>query len=223
MKNELSADGDFSYKSRIKSDYDSAIAYTSRKKRKHDAEMRLLLKGMNGIPSSHTVLDAPCGVGRASIVLARQGYVVTGIDLGEGAVSVAQEQAAEAGVDVTIERDDVEALSYGDKQFDATVCFRLFHHFPDDAVRQRVINELCRVSRSTVVISYLSAYSATSLKRQLIKAITGRQHKQYATRLRDLSAFFESNGFTLERDIPLSRFFHSLHLAVFTANPDAMA
>ena len=46
-------------------------------------------------------------------------------------------QEPEAPPAPVIERQDIEAMTYADKAFDTIVCFRLFHHFPDRAIRAR--------------------------------------------------------------------------------------
>ena len=71
---------------RVKSDVESAQSYSQRKQDKHEQEMAMLAKAFAKTKDVQKVLDAPCGVGRASIWLAQQGKQVTGIDLGEAAL-----------------------------------------------------------------------------------------------------------------------------------------
>ncbi len=50
--------------------------------------------------SARRVLDVSCGTGQHVLALARRGYAVTGADISAGMVAQAQENAAEAGLDV---------------------------------------------------------------------------------------------------------------------------
>ncbi|HOD80475.1 MAG: putative methyltransferase YcgJ [Planctomycetes bacterium ADurb.Bin126] len=207
------------YKLRIKSQVSVAESYaTGRRGDRHAREMRLVERGLTWLdPSIRTVLDAPCGAGRATVLLARHGYEVTGCDLGDGAVEVAGRAVAEAGVQARVEKADIEHLPYADASFDAILCFRMFHHFPTPDIRSRVVAELCRVASRYVLISYLEPLSWTSLRRRLLKARYqhGRHAVQYATSVRELEGYFREHGFSLTACLPEMRFFHSLWLAVF--------
>ena len=96
----------------------------------------------------------PCGGGRVTSHLARQGYVMTAADLSDSMIRIAQETLAEQGFPVTIEKQDIERMTFADRSFDSIISFRLFHHFPTREIRQRRGEELCRVARSYVAPSY---------------------------------------------------------------------
>lgn len=205
------------YRARIKDTPAAAESYTRRRQRKHDAEMALIRRALTYVEGVESFLDAPCGAGRATIMLAREGFKATGVDLGEGAVTVARRKVMEARVTASIEKGDIENLPFGENAFDATLCFRLYHHFPDDEVRKRMIAALCRVSRKYVVISYFSPLSPTSIRRYLRAALFNEPSRQVATSLTSLRRLFREQGFHLVRNIPQRRFLNTLHLAVFRA------
>jgi SAM-dependent methyltransferase len=78
------------------------------------------------------VLDAPCGVGRHSIELARRGYHVTGIDIAPPLLDDARQKAKEHGVKVRWEQRDMRDLPWKG-EFDAAFCFwGSFGYFDDD-------------------------------------------------------------------------------------------
>jgi len=203
------------YKTRIKSDMKSAESYTHRKQSKHDAEMQLIRRALAHVSDVDTFLDIPCGAGRASILLAREGFDTTGADLGEAVSSVAAAKVAESGVPAVIEQADLENMTYDDSSFDAILCFRLYHHFPDDEVRERAISELCRVAKKYVLISYLSPNSFTSIKRMVRERSGKKPSRQNATSLKSIERYFNQHGFVLAKDVPQLTFIHTLHLAVF--------
>jgi len=203
------------YKQRIKNDMTSALDYTNRKASKHRAEMNLISEGLKYTNNVTTFLDAPCGTGRATILLSKMGYKTTGVDLGQSALEVTKQKIKEADVTATVEAADIEDMPYLDKSFDAILCFRLYHHFPNDHIRRKVIQELCRVADKYVVISYMSPYSFTSVKRKLKHIFFNKQSIQHATSLASIEGYFEQEGFQLVKNIPRKRWVHTLHLAVF--------
>ena len=202
------------YRKRIKTDAEAAESYTRRKADKHAAEMALIERGFALCPEVKSALDAPCGVGRATVWMAQQGFEATGIDLGEAAVDYTRKALSEAGLDGDARQMDVENTDFADRAFDAVLCFRLLHHFPDAEPRRRLIRELCRISDRYVLISYISPWSFTSIRRRIQRRF-GKPLKQFHTPLSEVRAYFAEQDFSLVDDLPQSRFFHSLHLAVF--------
>lgn len=203
------------YQGRVKYDLKTALAYQRVSPAKHRAEMNLLDRAFALVPKSHRVLDVPCGGGRVSIHLAHQGYAVEAADFSEAMVDIATKNVANAGVRCVVERQDIEAMTYPDNHVGAIVCFRLFHHFPDAVTRHRCISELCRVAKRTVVLSYFSPLSATSLRRTLVAAAGGKRSPKHSTSLREIQGYFQLNGFRLVRNFARMPFIHTLHVAVF--------
>jgi 2-polyprenyl-3-methyl-5-hydroxy-6-metoxy-1,4-benzoquinol methylase len=212
------------HRQRIKHSKDQAEKYLRRKPAKHIAEMALLNRALRSLhfdapkgDSERSFLDAPCGVGRATIFLAEKGYVTTGVDLGEGALEIAKQQIAQSSAHdrATVAQADLLALPYPDQNFDAVLCFRLIHHLPTPEHRQEIIKELCRVAGSYVLISYLSPWSVTSAKRLLRQKLFGEQSVQHLNSLAEIESYFAPQGFKLDRDIAQTPLIHSLHIAIF--------
>lgn len=81
-----------------------------------------------------TVLDVGCGGGILSESMAEKGATVTGIDLGEKALKVAQLHSLDSGVAVDYQLISVEALA--EKQptsFDVVTCLEMLEHVPNPA------------------------------------------------------------------------------------------
>jgi cyclopropane fatty-acyl-phospholipid synthase-like methyltransferase len=199
------------YAGRVKYDDKRSSAYQHRKPHKHRAEMRLIDRAFKRIPKDHRVLDIPCGGGRVMLHLARKGYEAGGADLSESMVAIARESMSQARLSCAVEHQDIEKLTYADGQFDTIVCFRLFHHFPNVEIRQRVVSELCRVAGEFVVLSYFSPYSVQSVRRKL----SGKDPDRFTTSLAEVEAYFRHAGFRLVEDFAQMRLLHTLHLAVF--------
>lgn len=191
-----------------------AERYQQRKASKDQAEMDLVAKAFRLIPPGR-VLDAPCGGGRVSVLLARRGYQMTSADLSEPMIEIARASLQKAGLDIPVHREDVERLSYANRSFDAVVCFRLFHHFPNREIRERAVRELCRVADQFVALSFFSPYSFTSVQRRLRVMRGGRTSHKHQTTLREVKGYFEKAGFRLVKNLARCQFIHTLHMAVF--------
>src|SRR5512145_2107282 len=76
------------------------------------------------------ILDVGCGGGILAEAMARRGARVTGIDLSEKALRVAQLHLLESKLDVRYEKSSVEELT---GEFDAVTCMELLEHVPDPA------------------------------------------------------------------------------------------
>jgi SAM-dependent methyltransferase len=91
-----------------------------------------------GVLSAHRLLDVACGTGVVAITAARLGANVTGIDLTPQLLERARENSRIAQVDIDWREGDVEALPFGDSEFDI-VLSQFGHMFaprPDVAIAQ---------------------------------------------------------------------------------------
>jgi ubiquinone/menaquinone biosynthesis C-methylase UbiE len=106
-----------------------------------------------GIKPGDLVLDIAAGSGNAAIPAARIGAQVIASDLTPELMETGQKLATEAGVQLTWETADAEALPYGDGEFDAVLsCLGVMfapHH-------QTSADELIRVCRPGGTIGLLS-------------------------------------------------------------------
>lgn len=95
---------------------------------------------------SGDVLDAGCGTGEHSVLAARGGASVVGVDLSPVAIEAARAKAQQAGVDIRFEAGDILALDLPASAFDAAIDSGLFHSF-DDAGRARYVDVIARSLR----------------------------------------------------------------------------
>jgi ubiquinone/menaquinone biosynthesis C-methylase UbiE len=106
-----------------------------------------------GIKPGDLVLDVAAGSGNAAIPAARIGARVIASDLTPELIETGQKLATEAGLQLTWETADAEALPYGDGEFDAVLsCLGVMfapHH-------QTSADELIRVCRPGGTIGLLS-------------------------------------------------------------------
>lgn len=105
------------------------------------AEVEFLIDALDLTPGTR-VLDLACGHGRHSIELARHGCAVTGVDLSEPSLALAAVHAAEAGVDVRLDRADMRRLEF-DAEFDAVInMFTAFGYFAEEADNRIVMERV---------------------------------------------------------------------------------
>lgn len=119
------------------------------------------------IASGDRVLDAGCGPGRFSIVVARLGARVTALDLSIGQLQLAEEKIREAGlsdrVDDFISGDITDLSLFPDEGFDAAVCYGGALSYVCER-RHEAASELVRVVRpgGILLISVMSRYGASA-------------------------------------------------------------
>jgi ubiquinone/menaquinone biosynthesis C-methylase UbiE len=113
-----------------------------RNRREAEVISRLL-----ALKPSERVLDAPCGHGRISALLAEAGQHITGIDASAMFLDVARADAATRGLAIEYRPGDLRSLPVDDGVFDAVVCwFTSFGYFDDDD-NDVVLREFRRVLR----------------------------------------------------------------------------
>ncbi len=126
------------------------------------------------LPSSATVLDLCCGMGRHALALADAGYQVTGIDLSEVLLHEAVKHDAEGKV--TFIRGDMRELPV-DGPYDAVVnLFTSFGYFTDNVDNARVFQQIFRVLKpqGRYIVDFLNpAYVKQHLVPQSERASEG--------------------------------------------------
>lgn len=84
--------------------------------------------------SGARALDVGCGGGLLAEALAREGAVVTGIDLGTEVLEVARMHLHESGLSVDYRETSAEALAAAEPgSYDVVTCMEVLEHVPDPA------------------------------------------------------------------------------------------
>ncbi len=97
-----------------------------------------------GLKPGQKVLDLCCGQGRHAVPLARGGLSVTGLDMTESYLELANSAALEAGVEIETVVGDMREIHY-ENEFDAVInMFTAFGYFDDEADDQRVLDGAAR-------------------------------------------------------------------------------
>jgi ubiquinone/menaquinone biosynthesis C-methylase UbiE len=136
--------------------------------RRTDEEMGWRLRVLGVRPDDYAgrdVLDLGCGTGEYALWYATNGARhVTGVDLSDGSLRRAAEQAAQSAVaNVTFSKQSVLDLEFPDATFDYAYSVGVLHHTGDPFQGFR---ELARVTRpgGVVVVSLYNTYTRSFLR-----------------------------------------------------------
>jgi SAM-dependent methyltransferase len=100
--------------------------------------------GALGLRKGARVLDLCCGQGRHAVLLAQQGYAVTGLDLSEEYLALCKAAARAAGVEVATVAADMRDIPFAD-HFDAVVnLFSSFGYLESEAEDAKVLQAVAR-------------------------------------------------------------------------------
>lgn len=112
----------------------------------HDINpLRLEWINARALLNGRKVIDIGCGGGILAESMAKKGADVTGIDLSEKALKVADLHSLEAGVAMRYElisAEDMAAREAG--QYDVVTCMEMLEHVPDPASIVRAAAALCK-------------------------------------------------------------------------------
>jgi SAM-dependent methyltransferase len=99
------------------------------------------------------VLDAGCGTGENSLMLAGHGVTAHGVDLSPTAIDIARHKATERGVEATFAACDILTSAIGDR-YDGAIDSGLFHSFADEG-RARYVDVLHAAIRPGGVLALM--------------------------------------------------------------------
>jgi SAM-dependent methyltransferase len=166
-----------------------------------------------GTTQGRTILDAGTGTGRAALLLARKGAMVTAVDASPEMLAVARQRAMEEGAAIRFLPGDLHALDFDDRSFDAVVGLRVIMHTPD---WEQCIGELCRVAERVVIVDYPSARSLAAIEALMRRAVhaAGVQTEPYRVFTdRAIARAFARHGYnvrTTHRQFVLPIAFHKV-------------
>ncbi len=129
----------------FKRDYLRIYGHTLQQDRT-DLETQFAIHAL-GIQPHHHILDLCCGQGRHSIALAKTGLKVTGIDLSQEMLTIAQSTADESDIPLSLHQADMRNLPNAmSNQFDAVInMFSSFGYLESENDDQQVLHQIHKV------------------------------------------------------------------------------
>jgi SAM-dependent methyltransferase len=112
-------------------------------------------------------LDAGCGGGGASVLAAKRGARVTGIDAAEGLISIAQERIPDGDFRV----GDIQFLPFENNSFDVVFAANSIQYAEDSVAALRDLGRVCKLG-GKIVVALFSAPEKVQF-RTIIKALSG--------------------------------------------------
>lgn len=120
------------------------------------------------------VLDAGAGTGKLALAMLRQGRKVTAADFSHEMLKVAREKAVDSALPGRFAVTDAQALCFKDEAFEGVVSSRMLMHLSD---WRAAVAELCRVSRSAVILDFPPRLSAAGIDAGLKHLIPKRRNE----------------------------------------------
>jgi len=155
---------DFYRSDSVAEDYDFHRFSTPERQKRNARKWAAIRKALALTTGVRTILDLPCGTGRFTGALAREGFDVVGSDISfemlkkaasvESPVSADGKRHAVAGY----VQANAEHLPLRTDSLDCVVCIRFMMHV-DAATRVRMLREFHRVSRRWVIVDYRHKYT----------------------------------------------------------------
>jgi len=146
------------------------------------------------------LFDLACGNGRHLPGLAEGGRKVLAGDVSEGMLKAAREIPTEASVRAFV-RLEAERLPLADKSCEVVFSARFFHHLPSRDLRERILCEAFRVSRSGAVITYKARYTFEHFESRIKHFLRRSQpsHQWYFAGEDEFREIAERNGWRIGR------------------------
>jgi SAM-dependent methyltransferase len=150
---------DFYRSAQVAEDYDFHRFSTPERQKRNTRKWAAIRRALAGTTGVRTILDLPCGTGRFTGALAREGYEIVGSDI---SLEMLQKAAVIPGGDHEKIRGylqaNAEKLPLLDASLDCVVCIRFMMHV-DAATRVRMLREFARVSRRWAIVDYRHKYT----------------------------------------------------------------
>lgn len=125
------------------------------------------------------ILDAGCGSGTKSLILATRGMEVTAADFSDYVLDKARIAAEQAGLSdrMHFSREDLLSMSFPDGEFPHVLCWGVVMHIPD---YRRALDELARVVSpgGYLILSEGNMYSIQSIMFRVIKRVLRRERAE---------------------------------------------
>ncbi|HET9862193.1 MAG TPA: class I SAM-dependent methyltransferase [Steroidobacteraceae bacterium] len=199
---------DFYRSSQVAEDYDFHRFSTPERQKRNARKWAAIRRALALTRDVRVILDLPCGTGRFTGALAREGYEIVGSDISmemlqKAARVAADERGAQPPGIRGYLQANAEKLPLRDDSLDCVVCIRFMMHV-DPATRVRMLREFHRVARRCVIVDYRHKYTFRYvLTHTFGKLGLGRAPLARVSR-RELEREFREAGFAVREVVRVS-------------------
>ena len=152
-----------------------------------------------------TVLDLPCGTGRFWSLLAEdKERKIIACDYSQDMIDIGMRHRASSITErISTLQSSAFQLDLPDGAVDNIFCIRLLHHIGDSNDRLKLLAELSRVTRSTVIISLWVDGNVKAWRRRQLEAKRPRRHYQnrFVIPREQIEKEFEQAGFEINAHV----------------------
>ena len=134
-------------------------------------EMACVSRALSRARPSGPILDIPCGTGRITELLLREGFQVTAGDISDAMIERARKRLKDFESQVRFVKCDIEDLQFPENSFELIATVRLLHHIPP-ALHARILGQLHRATRKWVILSFSNKYTLQNLRRNVMSVFT---------------------------------------------------
>jgi ubiquinone/menaquinone biosynthesis C-methylase UbiE len=129
------------------------------------------------------ILDLACGYGRLTILLAKQGYHIEGIDITPSLITEARKVAKRERVNTSFKVGDMRKLPYENESFDAIICmWNAFNELYKEKDQLHAIKEMLRVLRKGG-FAFIEMRYARIVPRRYINKVAGDEIRKVGRRI----------------------------------------
>lgn len=169
------------------------------------------------LPPNARALDAGCGTGLFSVVLAKRGFAVTAVDIAPQMVHAAIEQARQAGVDERINfvAGDLESVN---GRYEVVTCFDVLIHYSRPGFAQ-MCTRLAQLCQDTLLFTYAPYNSLLAAMHWVGGHFPKSERRTDIQMIPDsfVQQTLESAGMAVQRSIRVSNGFY--HVTLLEAHP----
>ncbi len=149
------------------------------------------------------ILDVGTGTGKQAFAFAKKGYDVTGIDLSEAMVKIANKKNRYRNARFQVA--DAARLPFEDKSFDVACISFALHDIPS-TIRERVLKEMVRVTRPSgtiVIVDY--ALPGNGIGRFFVYHLVRLYEREYYSTFikADLGVLLNKSGIDVREELPV--------------------
>ena len=152
---------EFYRSAQVAEDYDFHRFSSPERQKRNARKWAAIRKALSLTQGVRVILDLPCGTGRFTGGLAREGYEIVGSDISmemlQKAASVTSKDGGTPNVRGYLQAN-AEKLPLRDDSLDCVVCIRFMMHV-DPTTRVRMLREFRRVSRRWAIVDYRHKYT----------------------------------------------------------------